>query len=184
MIAKFLTEHLEEWNKRTYKRGSQEMARLIGIITVARDEVLALAKKSKKVRNRAYKPVDPKKLVKKLKYLKTFESITPIDHFPLDITSISPVEVIGANVVWVYDAKKRKLGYYKAETDSSITVKGTTVLGIKDSVQKILRKPEEQLMEFMKLGKNGVKKWFDNIKAVEQELNGRTNDNLLLLRAD
>jgi len=135
---------------------------------------LAIEKKVARVRKA--KPVDRAKLVRKLKYLG--------EHKELKITSIKPIEVLGASEVWVYDVRRRKLGVYRGEFDKSIMAKGTSLVGIanKGCIQKTLRKPETQLAEFMKLGKNQLRKWFDAIKGVEHTMKPRTNEHTVLLR--
>jgi hypothetical protein len=94
------------------------------------------------------------------------------------------VDIIGANMVWVYDTKKRRLGYYEAEVKDSLYVKGPKIYGFGTTCEKILRKPEEQLAEVMKLRKNQTVNWFDGIKAKCKELKGRTTTDLLIVRID
>lgn len=134
------------------------------------------ANKVKMVRIRKKKPMDKKKMVAKLKFLKECKE--------LGLTSIAPSDILGASVLWVYDCKKRKLGYYEGEFAGSLHVKGTTILGVKPSFQKTLRKPEEQMVAFSKLRKNQTSNFFDAIKAKPQALTGRTNTDLILLRVD
>ena len=132
--------------------------------------------KVKMQRIRKKKPTDKKKMVAKLKLLKECKE--------LGLTSINPVDIIGASVLWVYDCKKRKLGYYEGEFVGSLHVKGTTILGVKPSFQKTLRKPDEQMAAFSKLRKNQTANFFGAIKAKPQALTGRTNADLILLRVD
>lgn len=135
-----------------------------------------MAIERKVARVRKAKPVDRARLVRKLKHLP--------QHQELKLTSIKPVDVLGASEVWVYDVRKRKLGVYRGEFPNSIMVKGTSMIGVmsKSCVQKTLRKPDAQLAEFMKLGKNQLRKWFDAVKSVETELKVRTNEHTILLR--
>lgn len=128
---------------------------------------------------RAKKPVSPEKLVRKLKFQK--------DAPDLNVTSISPKDIIGAQVLWVYNTKTRKLGRYVAsDLDKILSVKGSTILGWdpKQSISKTLRKPAEQLKEFQNSGKVQLRTFLDKIKATDVKLNGRTNDQTILLRAD
>jgi hypothetical protein len=140
------------------------------------DTITNQVTKTKITKIRKKRPTDKKKLVSKLKHL-----TVSVD---LGIESISPVSLLESSSVWVYDTQKRKLGHYVAEFNGSIHVKGTTILGVRSSYQKTLRKPEEQLAEFQKLGKALRDKWFADIKAKGQVMTGRTNSNMLLLRAD
>lgn len=135
---------------------------------------LASEKQVDKVRKK--RPVDRAKLVRKLKHLK--------ENTELKIKSISAVECLGTNEVWVYNTKTRKLGVYRTEYPNGIMVKGSSFIGIIESkcVQKTLRKPEIQLAEFTKLGKNQLRKWFEAIKGVELKMKARTNEHTVLLR--
>jgi hypothetical protein len=128
---------------------------------------------------RTKKPVSPEKLVRKLKFQK--------DDADLNVTSVSPKDIVGAQILWVYNTKTRKLGKYVASsTDQVLSVKGSTILGWdpKQSVSKTLRKPTEQLKEFQNSGKVQLRTFLDKIKATEVKLNGRTNAQTILLRVD
>jgi hypothetical protein len=125
---------------------------------------------------RAKKAQPKEKIVAKLKYAKTNEQ--------LKLVSINPVEIIGAKELWVYNTKSRKLGKYVANEYLELGVKGTSITGFNEnlSVQKTLRKPEEQLKEFKAAGKVQLRKFLDDIKAVDIKLNGRINEEVVLLR--
>ena len=125
---------------------------------------------------RAKKPTDKSKLVAKLKYLKQDEK--------LKLVSINPVDIIGSKELWVFNTKTRKLGKYVASEFAELQVKGTTIIGFNEnaSVQKTLRKPEEQLKEFKAAGKVALRKFLEDIKAVDIKLNGRINEDTVLLK--
>lgn len=116
------------------------------------------------------------KLVAKLKYAK--------EDRVLKIVSVNPADIIGAAELWVYNTKTRKLGKYVAAGYQTLLVKGTGIVGFDTdkSVAKTLRKPDEQLKEFAKAGKVGLRTWLKDIKAVEVKLNGRINEDTLLLK--
>ena len=124
---------------------------------------------------RRKKPVPPEKVVAKLKYQKEFG----------DIKSEKPVKILGAKEMFVYNTKNRKLQYYVADQHAgSLYVKNNAVIGFDPvaSVSKILRKPDDQLKELMKASKPNSRKFFKEIKAVESKLNGRFNENLVILQ--
>ena len=125
---------------------------------------------------RAKKAQPKEKIVAKLKYAKTNEQ--------LKLVSINPAEIIGAKELWVYNTKSRKLGKYVASEYLELGVKGTSITGFNEnlSVQKTLRKPEEQLKEFKASGKVQLRKFLDDIRAVDIKLNGRINEDIILLR--
>ena len=50
------------------------------------------------------------------------------------------------------------------------------------SVQKTLRKPADQLKEFKSAGKVALRKFLDDINAVDTKLNGRINEEIMLLK--
>ena len=118
------------------------------------------------------------KQVSKLKYMK--------EDNTLKLVSINPVDIIGAEELWVYNTKTRKLFKYVADGIAGpLSVKGTSILGYDSakSIGKTVRKPEQKLMEFMKAGKVQLRKFLDDIKATSIPANGRINNDILLLKA-
>lgn len=143
-----------------------------GLFT-AIEQYRGVKKASKKARVK--KAPSKEKLVGKLKYCKDFPQ--------LKIVSVNPAEIVGAQELWVYNTKTRKLGKYIASTSDGLTVKGTTIENFTDkSVSKTLRKPEQQLLEFGKSTKVQLRKFLESIKATETLLNGRINTDTVLLR--
>jgi hypothetical protein len=132
------------------------------------------AKVNRKPRKTKVVPKD--KLVAKLKYRKTDE--------PLKLVSVNPADIIGAKELWTYNTKSRKLGKYIAAEFKDLGVKGTTITGFDEykSVQKTLRKPAEQLKAFKDAGKVQLRKFLDDINAVDTRMNGRINEEILLLK--
>jgi hypothetical protein len=132
------------------------------------------AKVNKKPRAKKAVPLD--KLVAKLKYKKSDE--------PLKLVSINPVDIIGSKELWTYNTKSRKLGKYVASEFADLGVKGTTITGFDEhkSVQKTLRKPADQLKEFKAAGKVALRKFLEDINAVDTKMNGRINEEIILLK--
>jgi hypothetical protein len=125
---------------------------------------------------RAKKPTDKSKVVGKLKYMKTNE--------PLKLVSINPEDIIGAQELWIYNSKTRKLGKYVAEEFKELGVKGTTITGFSESksIQKTIRKPEEKIKEFKAAGKVALRRFLDDISATDARMNGRINEETILLK--
>jgi len=134
---------------------------------------------------RTPKPKSADKLVAKLKYLKVDQKYS--------LASINPSEIVGANELWVFNIKNRKLGKYVASkidptgmgrAGSGLSVKGTTIEGFDESksVQKTLRKPEEQLKAFKAAGKVTLRKFLEEINTTDTALNGRINADTVLLK--
>jgi hypothetical protein len=125
---------------------------------------------------RAKKSVPAEKIVAKLKFMKTNE--------PLKLVSVNPTDIIGAGELWVYNTKNRKLGKYVAKEFNTLNVKGTTITNFDEfkSVCKTLRKPEEKLKEFKAAGKVQLRKFLDDINATDTKMNGRINEETILLK--
>jgi len=139
------------------------------------DRYAQVKKTTRKARVRKTPSKD--KLVSKVKYCK--------DNAQLKVVSINPADIIGAQELWIYNVKTRKLGKYITDQYAGgLGVKGTTIVGFDEnkSVCKTLRKPDQQIGEFMKSSKIQLRKFLDNIKATETRLNGRINEDTMLLK--
>jgi hypothetical protein len=125
---------------------------------------------------KAKKAVPAEKIVSKLKYKKADE--------PLKLVSINPADILGAKELWTYNTKSRKLGKYVAEEFQDLGIKGTTITGFSEpkSVQKTLRKPADQIKEFKAAGKVVLRKFLEDINAVDTRMNGRINEDIILLK--
>ena len=125
---------------------------------------------------RVKKAPSKEKLVSKLKYAKENKAIK--------VVSINPADIVGSAELWIYNVKTRKLGKYVSASYQTLSIKGTSITGFDPdkSVAKTLRKPEEQLKEFAKAGKVALRTFIKDIKAVEVKLNGRINEDTLLLK--
>jgi len=125
---------------------------------------------------RAKKAVPAEKVVAKLKYKKTDE--------PLKLVSINPTDILGSKELWVYNTKSRKLGKYVANEYAELGVKGTTITGFNEaqSICKTIRKPEEKLKEFKSAGKVQLRKFLEDINATDTKMNGRINEEIILLK--
>jgi len=162
-----------EWmNKAEFKRYDAWYKALFDALTTY-GTVKSAVRKVRKAR-----PVSKEKLVKKVKFLQKFDE--------LNLVSINPVDVLNATELWVYNTKTRKIGKYVADSSSGVLgIKGSTIIGYDEklSVAKTLRKPKEQIKEFQAAGKVALRKFLDNIRAVEIGLTGRLNGDTILLKS-
>lgn len=142
-------------------------------INIACDTFINTGKAVRKTRKK--KAVSKDKIVSKLKYKQSEPS--------LGIASINPMNILDAQVLWVYNTKNRKLGVYVAEEHHTLGIKGTTILNYKESasVQKTVRKPE-LLKGADKLARTKFQKLFDGFNATEIPLNGRLNEHTVLIK--
>jgi hypothetical protein len=167
-----LAEGYSHYRSQDFRRITAFIEKILADIEQYRG-VKRLAKKA-----RAPRSVSKEKVVSKLKYTR--------EDKLLKLISINPVDILGAQELWFYNTKTRRLGRYMADSlTGPLGVKGTGITGYDEakSVSKTLRKPEEKLREFAKATKIELRKFLDNIKATETKLNGRITADVVLLKA-
>jgi hypothetical protein len=139
------------------------------------DQYRSVKKATKKARVK--RAPNKEKVVSKLKYMR--------EEKTLKLVSINPVDIVGAQELWAYNTKTRKLYKYVADTlQGPLGVKGTSLTGFDPvkSVGKTLRKPDEKLKEFARATKVQLRKFLEDIKATETVGNGRMNSDTVLLK--
>lgn len=147
----------------------------LDLIQTAIDQYRQVKKATKKARVK--RAPNKEKVVSKLKYMK--------EEKTLKLVSINPVDIVGAQELWAYNTKTRKLYKYIADSlTGPLGVKGTSIINFDTakSVGKTLRKPDEKLKEFAKSSKIQLRKFLDEIKATETQANGRINSDIVLLK--
>jgi len=128
-----------------------------------------LVVKTKTVRKTKPKTTD--KLVKKIKYMERFPE--------LGLTSVNPTELIGANIVYVYNTKTRFLERF--ESEKGIGVRGTTLTDIKEpAVKKKIRNPEV-FKSINATNKNFMERFWSGFKTKQGTANPRINGHCILL---
>ena len=168
-------EQLREGYSHLSRKNVKKLIDFYASIMAACDQIAAEAKVLKKPRAKKVKPAE--ELVKKLKFKAVDDK--------LGIVSVPPAQLVKAMGCVVYNTKTRKLGYYIATTSEGLVVKNSTLGNFTTkSMQKTLRKPETQLKEFK--DQNTQKRfetWFEkNIKTTEIALNGRFNEDVVILK--
>ena len=167
-------EQLREGYKHRSRKQVKSLIAFLQEIESACNMLMQEAKVTRKPRK--VKAISKDKVVSKLKYKKTDE--------PLKLVSVNPADIIGAKELWVYNTKTRKLGRYVANEYQDLTVKGTSILNFNEtqSICKTIRKPEEKLKEFKTAGKVALRKFLDDINATDTKMNGRLNEETILLK--
>jgi molybdopterin converting factor small subunit len=167
-------EQLKEGYSHRSKKQIKSFIAFLQEIESACNMLMQEAKVNKKPR--AKKAVSKDKIIAKLKYKKSDE--------PLKLVSINPADIIGAQELWIFNSKTRKLGKYVAAEFQELGIKGTTITGFSEtkSVQKTLRKPAEQIKAFKEAGKVVLRKFLEEINAVDTKMNGRINEEIMLLK--
>ena len=167
-------EQLREAYKHNSRKTVKKLIEFYQSIMTACDQIAAEAKVMKKPRATKVKPAE--ELVKNIKFKKVDDK--------LGIASVPSAGIIGAQAVVVYNTKYRKIGYYIAKTSAGLNVKGASIINFTDkSLQKTLRKPAEQLKEFKEQNtQKRVETWFSKIKSMDTVLNGRINEEIMILK--
>jgi hypothetical protein len=174
-----IIESKDDYVKESYPRPRKEMiegAKFFGL--VATDAEKLASNKSAARKPRKKKPVSFEKKVKNLKFKK--------DDTENKLVSIDPVRIMGAQQLWVYNTKTRKLGVYVAADAAGLGVKGSSIENYKysESVSKTLRKPKDVLSRVLDGGKVVLRKVMAEINSKSVELNGRINKDTILLRVE
>lgn len=159
----------------------QQLKKLIFFIEEIKSSCISLEQKAPekpviKRKQRQKKQKSPSLQVKKLQYLDKFNE--------LQLTSISPEKIVGAEQLWVYNTKTRYLGLYMSNDSFGFTVKGSTIKNYNQtlSIEKKLRKPAETLKNILSGGKIILKKTLPELKTKQKSLTGRINKHTILLR--
>jgi hypothetical protein len=165
-----LVEGYSHFNKRELKR----FAEFVDGIIADCQQMVQTAKANRAPRK--LKPVSPIKLTAKMKYLKEFTE--------LGLKSVLPTSIIGSTEVWYYNTKYKHLGVYKGENGSTLSVKGTTIIGfdLKESKRMTLRKPEE-FFKGLSMGKRALNNAMKTLRTKPAVPNGRFNEETILLGA-
>jgi hypothetical protein len=167
-------EQLREGYKFASRKNVKKLIEFYESIAQACEQIAAEAKVLKKPRAKKVKPAE--ELVKKIKFKMTDDK--------LGVASVPAAGLIGAQAAIVYNAKTRKIGMYISKTSAGLNVKGTSIIDFTEkSVQKTLRKPVEQLKDFkLQNTQRRVETWLSAIKATDTMLNGRMNQDIMILK--
>ena len=172
---KDLAEQFKEAYSHLSKAESKKYLEALEKIINACDLVVEKSKSTRKPRVKKAPSKD--KLVAKVKYKKQDDTY--------QLVSAKPVDLLESKEIWVFNCKTRKLGKYVAdELLGTMSVKGTSIVGFDEhkSVQKTLRKPADTLKEFKKAGKVALRKFLEEINTTDTKLNGRLNEDTVILK--
>jgi hypothetical protein len=167
-------EQLREAYSRHARKNIRKLIDFYESVLTACDQIAAEAKVIKKPRARKVRPAED--LVKRVKF--------KVSDDKLGIASIPPAQLVKAQTAVVYNTKTRKLGLYYAINSEGFGIKGTTLTNFTEkSFQKTLRKPDVQLKEFKDQNtQKRIETWFSKIKTTETMMNGRMNEDVIILK--
>ena len=128
------------------------------------------------------KPKAASQLVSKFNYAK--------ENTEYQVASIDPTGIIGASSLWVFNPRYKHITYY--ESDTALTIKGTTIIGYnpEKSFRLRVRKPAEATKLILsstkpQLAKMARAKALNTLKAADVPVfTGRTTEDAILLRVN
>ena len=177
-----LAEQLQEGYEHLDNKQKKLVLQCFRKIVDACDILEAEGKANRKTRKIKLK--SPEDIVKKLKFKQSDTT-----H---GLASVEPNNIPYARILVVFNTKNRKLGVYYAKNvdplnarrpGTGLSVKGTTIIGYDEtkSIQMTLRKPSEFLPEIKKATRHKFEKQFETLKTTQTKLNGRINNETILL---
>lgn len=148
-----------------------QLKKLLGIYT-SLIEALGQAKVLvvRKVRTPKVKP--PAVIAAKVKY--------QVENKDLKLVSVHPAQVVGAESIYVFNTKYRKLQYFEAIAGQTLTWKGTSVMNwdVNKSGMKMIRKPE--MLQALD-GKRKLNAFYKETKSKVQVPSGRIGLDCLII---
>jgi hypothetical protein len=102
----------------------------------------------------------------------------------LKIQSIDPEDILGAEQLWVFNTKTRKLGVFRAKDEKGLGVSRKSIDNYDEetSICKKIRKPETVVPGVKTAGKVALRHLLEEIRAVESPMRSRISDDVLLVR--
>jgi hypothetical protein len=167
----------DDYIAESYPRPKKEMvAAATFFANIAKDADRIASNVRQQRKPRKTKSVTAEKRVAGLKF-KTEDS-------DFKLSSVNPAGIVGANQLWVFNTKTRKLALYVSRDEAGLMVKGSTIenFNTTESIAKTVRKPQEVLPKVLDGGKIVLKKLMGDINSKASTLNGRINKDTILLR--
>lgn len=128
------------------------------------DSIVNAAVSTKSTKPRKVKIITPAKRVKDFKYMKE--------------GSIAPELILGANELWTWNSKERKVTLY--ESNAGFDIKGTTIQNIDTAETKMVRQPE--IMKTFTGTQKKMKKRYNELTTKATKTTGRISAKITLLK--
>lgn len=105
------------------------------------------------------------------------------DSAEFKVTSVDPINIVGANEVYLFNTKYRTLSHLVTSSSSGFTIRGTTIqdIDLEKSKKKKLRDPNAVLSNILTTKAKAIKT-FNELKTAEAETNGRINSETIILK--
>ncbi len=156
------------------KRKISQIIKFLGECVEDVERYVEFRKANRKPKTKKAKPSSLQ--ITKLKYLKYCPE--------LNIDSVSPIDIVGASQVWVYNTKYKKLAVYRTDSTLGIQVKGSSLQNYDPELsdQKVIRRPEAFLPIIKSSTKIKLRKIMDELTTKGSDVSGRINEECIILR--
>lgn len=173
IVEELLNEEADEQLTEAYSHLSDKQVErfielLLDIVTTKK---VRKARTVKKTRSKS-----PEKMTKNVRFASS-DSDT-------GVKSVEPKSIPGSSAVAVWNKKYRMLGLYVAVDGKELAVKGSTILNFDEdlSISKKIRKPNEHVAKSVSLTKAQFKKNLDGVTSKPCKMNGRLNNETVILK--
>jgi len=100
------------------------------------------------------------------------------------LSSVNPITIPGAQHLYIFNAKYKKLMVYHSESDNGFSIKGCSILGFDPlkSYEIGLRKPHDVLSDINARTPKQIEKLIDKLTTKKKKANGRMNIHCIIQR--
>ena len=131
----------------------------------------------------------PVRKAKKIKIISAEDKVKNLNFLKEDednkLTSIEPSDIIGAEILFLFNSKTNQLGYYHATDRGGLDIKGTTIKNFDtdvSAVKKLGAKTTDIIDRVLGGGKIVLNKIMNEINSKASEATGRVNNNMIILK--
>ena len=133
----------------------------------------------------------PVRKAKKIKQISAIDKVKKLNFLKEDednkLTSIEPSDIIGAEILFLFNSKTNQLSYYHATDRGGLDVKGTTIKNFDtdiSAVKKLGAKTIDIVDRILGGGKITLNKIMNEINSKASEATGRVNNNMIILKVN
>jgi hypothetical protein len=148
----------------------------------------------KKIQTDSERYAENHKPIRKPKKAKQFtakEKVSKLNFLGEDVdnqlTSIDPGKIIGAEILYLFNAKTNQMSYYQALDRGGLDVTGTTIKNFDENesqVKKLGAKTTYFLDRVLGGGKIVLNKCMNEINSKASKVTGRVNNNMIILKVN
>ena len=133
----------------------------------------------------------PVRKAKKIKIISAEDKVKNLNFLKEDednkLTSIEPSDIIGAEILFLFNSKTNQLSYYHATDRGGLDIKGTTIKNFDtdvSAVKKLGAKTTDIVDRVLGGGKITLNKIMNEINSKTSEATGRVNNNMIILKVN